>query len=228
MATRKDFLASGTLAALAPVVATAAPASTPAPSPSGDELPPFEFNREAFDAIVRGDAKHRHSFASTKLANGTVLGAIQSTLNAYSGPLHESVASVATAAILYHGASITLAFNDDAWNKYFIPSLAGAPKSVKDDVGTPVIGSGNPYLRADKSDDPTVPSLVAKGTTFFVCNNALSGFSHIAASTLKRPVTSVYADLKGMLVKGAMLVPAGVWAVGALQEAGYTYLQTTL
>jgi len=77
--------------------------------------------------------------------------------------------------------------------------FAGAPKSIKDDVGTPASNSGNPYLRPNKSNDPTAPSLVAKGTVFFVCNNALSGFSHIAASTLKLPVTSVYADLKGML-----------------------------
>jgi intracellular sulfur oxidation DsrE/DsrF family protein len=228
MTTRKEFLASGTLAALAPAVATAAPASTPAPSSMNDELPPFQFDRGAFDEIVRRDARHRHSFASTKLGNGTVLDAIQSTLEAYSGPLHESIAMVATAAVLYHGASIALAFSDDAWNKYFIPSLAGAPKSVKDDVGSPASGSGNPYLRADKPNDPTVPSLIVKGTAFFVCNNALSGFSQIAASALKHPVTSVYADLKSMLLKGAMVVPAGVWAVGALQEAGYTYLQTTL
>jgi hypothetical protein len=39
---------------------------------------------------------------------------------------------------------------------------------------------------------------------------------------------AAYAKLASNLVPHAMLVPAGVWAVHALQEARFTYEQVTL
>ena len=221
MSTRKDFLAVGALAALAPTTAKAIPVAD-------NKLPPFAFDRAAFDAIVKREAKHRHSFSATKLAKATVLDAIENTLEAYDGPLHEPISTVSTAAILYHGASIVLALNDDAWNHLIVPAVPQASESLKTDLSTVTAGKGNPYLHPSPDTEVSVEALVAKGTTFFVCNNAFSGFAQLIAKATKRPAPDVYADMRSKLVKGAMLVPAGVWAVAALQEAGYTYLQTTL
>jgi intracellular sulfur oxidation DsrE/DsrF family protein len=86
----------------------------------------------------------------------------------------------------------------------------------------------NPFLKSTKPEEASVESLVKGGTIFFACNNATQGFAHLLASIAKSPPRAMYDRLVAGLVPGASLVPAGVWAVHALQDRHYTYLQTTL
>jgi hypothetical protein len=50
----------------------------------------------------------------------------------------------------------------------------------------------------------------------------------MTATTLGKPFDDVYSDFAHHLVNNAMLVPAGVWAVHAIQEQRFTLLQTSL
>ncbi|HVA33492.1 MAG TPA: hypothetical protein VNG31_05050, partial [Candidatus Baltobacteraceae bacterium] len=122
MATRQSFIAANLLAGSLAALAAAAPAraNSPSPSPAPKEtIPPLEFDLAAFDAAAARPASHRHMFATTKVAGGVVLHAVQNTLDAYA-LLKEPLGAVTTAVVLYHGASITMAFDDAIWKELIV------------------------------------------------------------------------------------------------------------
>lgn len=239
MHTRSDFLVAGTLAAIAGPVTTRAAATTPpaakaSPSPSPEpSLPPLQFDLAAFDKTLDVAAPHRHLFAAKKIAGGDAFSAIRSTLNAYA-EIGVAWKSVAPVAVLYHSA-VFLGFDDAMWNDYFVPlrlkvrhDLPGIAKDF-DTVYDPK-KRGNPCLhKAGGKRDSSIESLIADADAhFFVCNNAAEGFARFIAEHLKKRPADVYADLAAHLAPNASLVPAGVWAVHAVQERKYTLLQASL
>jgi intracellular sulfur oxidation DsrE/DsrF family protein len=229
MQNRSDFLGLGSLAMLATVGAVA----SPGPSPSAEPIPPLRFDLAEFDALLKTDARHRHLFASTKIDGGEVLVAIRNTLNAY-GDVGIAAHDVRPVAVLYHGVSVLLGFDDAMWNEYFLPLHGAAPKlgEFAKDFNTIYDAKkrGNPcFHKTGGRDDSSIESLVADaGARFFVCNNATRAFAQFVATRLKKKPPEVYAALAGHLVSNATLVPAGVWAVHAVQERNYTLLQATL
>jgi hypothetical protein len=237
MQTRFDFLASGALAALTPAVAAAAPASpssaTPAPS-AKPSLPPFTFDMAAFDAALSTNAEHRHMFASTRAEGGLAFGQMRGVVDAYT-EIGIAATAVRPVAVLYHGVSVFLGFDDTIWNDYFIPLYAqkmlSSSEAAKDFESIyDAKKRGNPCLhKTGTSDDSSVEALVAlAGARFFVCDQATRGFSRLAARKLKHDPLDTYATFTAHLVPNAMLVPAGIWAVHAVQERRYTYMQCTL
>jgi hypothetical protein len=159
---------------------------------------------------------------------------MRNTLNAYTDigiPLRD----VVPVTVFYHGASVLLAFDDAMWNEYFVPLRPKGPPSGKEffkdfDSVYDAKTRGNPCLhKKGGREDTSLESLVADaGARFFVCNNATQGFAHYIASHLKKPALTVYQDLMAHLAPNASLVPAGVWAVHAIQERKYTLLQASL
>jgi intracellular sulfur oxidation DsrE/DsrF family protein len=225
MTTRGEFLAGTAVAAAQ--IATA----SPSPKPS---FPPLHFDMAQFDAVLGVPARHKHLFASAKINGGLILDSVRGTIGAYrdvGAPLKD----VQPAVVFYHGSSF-LGFDDRIWNAYFIPFMQPkAGKALNDfqkDFNT-VYNSkvrGNPCLhKTDKPDDTSIESLVADaGTRFFVCNNAAKGIAGGVATALKLDPLDVYTQMSAHLVPNAMLVPAGVWAIHAVQERKYTYMQATL
>ncbi|MBV8148204.1 MAG: hypothetical protein JO092_03845 [Candidatus Eremiobacteraeota bacterium] len=234
MVTRGDFLASTALVVASPTGASPSPASSPTPQ-SEASFPPLEFDVTAFDAALSTTATHRHLFAATKLAGGLVLGQMRGVLDAYED-IGMPAAGVHPVAVFYHGLSVLLGFDDVVWNEYFIPTRSKRTQHMNEyerDFNTvydPKV-RGNPCLhKTGKKDDSSIEALVADaGARFFVCNNAAKGFAqYYIAPRLKSDPLKVYATLAAHLVPNAMLVPAGIWAVHAVQERRYTYLQATL
>jgi intracellular sulfur oxidation DsrE/DsrF family protein len=231
MTSRKDFLiATSAIAALTPGAALAA-APTPAATATPAEPPRFAFDRAAFDTVVNRSAKHRHSFASRVIEDGLVLGTIKNVLDAYENSLDEKPASVTSAAVLYHGYSVLLAFNDGIWNELIIPAakkMTSTPALA--DVAKMSVGDGNPYLHKPKdgSYDDSIETLAGRGAYFMACNNAVDGMADAIARALKITPAAAYAQIVGGLVPNGLLVPAGVWAIHALQEAHFTYQQINL
>jgi intracellular sulfur oxidation DsrE/DsrF family protein len=231
MHSRADFLASGTLAAIGATTGRSKPAATPSPPASISEppetIPPLAFDLAAFDARTTAPAAHRHLFAATKMHGGEPLGAVDSTQQAYK-LIGVPITGVMTAMVLYHGTSIMMAFDDAVWRTFFVPALPHFPPFAAEDVAAYTAAKGNPLRTAMKPDDASMESLAATGTMFFVCNNAAKGFAHLLGATLKKPPLDVYHEMVAGLLPGASLVPAGVWAIHALQERRFTYLQTTI
>jgi hypothetical protein len=229
MTTRKDFLiASATATALAPVAASATTAA-PSASHAGD-IPPFVFDKAAFDALVSRDVKHRFSFASEKIAGGQVCYTMTNVLDACDGALGEKPVSATAAAVLYHGTSLALGFNDVVWNEMFAKALPKLAPSIRADLAGLKAGDGNQWLHKPTFGDydASIDTLGKRGAVFFLCNNATTGFARSLATALGMTPAAAYAKLTGNLVPHAMLVPAGVWAIHTLQEARFTYQQVTL
>ena len=234
---RKNLLAAGTALAAASAMAPTLAAATPSPAPARTpepSLPPLQFDQARFAAILGQTARHRQAFSSTKISGGTVLDEMVSSMYAYEVDLGEGPGTMHTVAVLYHGPAITLAFSDALWQNYFRPAIPHVSPSLRAMLGDNDVpaGTGNPYLHRNKNaaleDDSSVEALVARGSHFFVCNNALQGFSYAISHALGMQALTVYKALLGGLVDGAMAVPAGVMAVNACQEAHFTFLQATL
>jgi intracellular sulfur oxidation DsrE/DsrF family protein len=230
MTTRRAFIATAAAIAAAPGIASAA-SPAPNPSPSEAPLPKLNFELTAFDAILDRDAAHKHLFSSRNLDTGDVFGAVRATLNAY-GDVGVPLNAVAPVVVLYH-TSIVLGFDDYAYNTYIRRTLQAMRKRHPSDAQNIddllSAKSGNPALVKGKAPwDASIPSLVADaGLHVFICNNALDGFAQLIAEETKRHAADVYADLRAHLVPNATIVPAGVWAVHAIQERRYTLLQTS-
>jgi len=226
--TRGEFLAASAALAATPQVAAAA---TPPPSPE-PSFPPLRFDVAAFDLVLNVPATHKHLFAAAKLNGGLILDAARNTLTAYTD-IGVSIKDVQPALVFYHFTSC-LGFDDVIWNDFFIPLQPKSPKTSEfaTDFASIYDGKtrGNPCLhKTGKPGDTSIESLIADANArFFVCNNATRYFAGYAAKQLKLDPLDVYGKMTAHLVPNAMLVPAGVWGIHAVQERHYTYLQATL
>jgi len=218
---RQYFLAASAAGAAA-VNAVPAFAAAPATASVGVS-PKFVFDRAAFEAQLNRPVRHRQVFASTALEDGQVLRYMENSIAAYADGFGEGPGTLHAAAVLY-GASIALACDDTIWTKYNVRAVLGAfPKPEK--ISAPD-APGNPFAAR-------VALLASGGASFFVCNNALHGVAaFFAAKNDVLPADSagnraVYDDLAAHLWY-ATLVPAGVAALNAAQEARFTLIQATL
>jgi intracellular sulfur oxidation DsrE/DsrF family protein len=227
---RRRFV--GTTAAVAfavgaePVMQAATLASTSGVSATV----PFIFDRDAFRAEINLAFPHRQVAAPQSFADATVaLSHFRNALAAYADPNGFAAGpnSLHCAAVLYGGRSLALALNDAMYAKYPVGLLSDEEMRPKDT-------SARAYwtaLKKNPMNEFYLP-LADQGVSLFVCNNALSGYAAEIANrtaTPGRPVTrqdvvEIHADLAQNFVRGGVLVPAGVAALIALQEAGFTYL----
>ena len=119
------------------------------------------------------------------------------------------------------GVNTSFAINasDALWAKFKL----GERFDVKDPVtGQPAVR--NVYLGTGKDDKrSSVRLLQARGAVFIQCNVALRGAISSLATEFGRPVPEVDAEVVAGLNPGVRIVPALTWAVGMLQERGFTY-----
>ncbi len=211
---------AGSLAALVPMSATPQPGASPVGPPPMEEVLPRGFELGAFDAALATSAKQKHLFACITEAS-VALAATRSTLNAYR-VLGVPATDVQPVVVFYHGKAVLSAFDDAMWARYVIPT-GSAPVSDSKKKKT----AGNPLMKKEGGDwDSSIPALVATADTrFFVCNLATHGYASRFAKHLNLSAKDVYEDLASHLIPNAMLVPAGVWAIQAIQERQYTLLQ---
>ena len=230
---RKNFLAVGAaLAALTPLLEAPSRAEASTLVAFSKRMPLLQFDLAAFESTLGATAAHRHLFASKLVADGDVFFAISNTMAAYAS-LGTAFTAVYPVAVLYH-AGIALAFNDNIWNEILIPLAAKLPSWIS--ANLPAVlkpRSGNPWLHsaagARPDDLDSIDALLAKTRLqMFVCNNALYGYAVTLSGLIDESRATIYNRLCQGLVPRATIVPAGVWAVHAVQERGFTLLQTSL
>ena len=119
------------------------------------------------------------------------------------------------------GINTSFAINasDALWAKFRL----GERFDVKDpSTGQPA--ARNVYLGPGQLDArSSVRMLQARGAVFIQCNVALTGAIRSLAGDFGRPVQEVDAEVRAGLNPGVRIVPALTWAVGMLQERGFTY-----
>ena len=233
---RSSFLAIGLGAGIAPTsVAAAEQTKMFSPTEVADikrlaAAVPFHFDRARFEAILAAPAPHRQVVVATSYsAVGTALSHIRNSIKAYADPLGFDAGphGLRAAAVFYGGYAYAAALDDAMWQKYPIGPLvmeelhpgdaafAETAKTLKTNLVAPI-------YRA---------LVVEEDVSFFICNNALSGFvyqianaaAHGAAIT-RETVVAMHDEFVAHFLPGTMLVPAGVAALNAAQEARYTFL----
>jgi hypothetical protein len=207
--TRSEFLSATAAAAVAPAVAAGPNAAAS----------PYDF--AAIDAALNRPARHRQVFAVARIADGTVMSLVNHTLDAYETTMGEGKGAMHPATVFY-SRGVVLGLGDRIWQTYRIAEAARR----RGEVLTATTSAGNPF-----SDD--LRGLVARGTTLFVCDNALADWSRYLPAMMgstggESSPEEIHAELRRNLVPGALLVPAGVAALNASQEARFTFVQASL
>ena len=180
---------------LASAGALAATLPQSSPAPTMPPLP-RGFSIEAFNGALATPAKHRHAFACISESDNAIAATVN-TLDAYR-EIGVAASDVHQIVVFYHGPAILSAFDDEVWTRYVVPSKTLTKRPVP----------------AGKVPSPT-----------FACNLATLGFASHFAQALHLHKRDVYEDMVAHLLPVAMLVPAGVWAISAIAERGYTMLQ---
>ena len=166
------------------------------------------------------DAPHRMLFdAGTPNAVALV-----HTLNYYES--WKAVAGVEDddidAVVTFYGGTTFHGLDDSMWSKYGL----GEVMDQRDAAGDPY--TINPWrtapLFAGAEMAPAgIEALADRGTTFLLCNNALTFLSGQVAAARGLDAQTVYEDMKAHMLPSVTLVPAMVVAIDQAQQAGISY-----
>ena len=222
MTKRSEFLAAGTVAALA----AGAVGAAVAPASAADNA---VLDEAAFVARIRSSAKHRQLIAAPRVDDGAPLQFVINTLNGFHTAWHESDAGVQIALVLY-GSAVTIGLDDEAWRTY---KLAEIVKKVQQEFLTVDASQGNPWSHPapGRGGDRSVPALVARGVRIILCNTALGDMANrIVAAGYNGgdDAFAVQAKLRARALAGTDVVPAGISSVAVLQENGYSFFSAAL
>jgi hypothetical protein len=213
---RRTFLAQLTgLASIGGVVAgehrTAAQSGRPARNPSGAE----KWDTAWLDSF-KGKHKQLYDLMWHTLR--------PNTLNppAFYLDVHRDVSGLEypdVNVVIGVNTSFALNASDALWAKYAL----GERFDVKDpSTGKPALR--NVYLGTGKDDSrSSIRLLQARGAVFMQCNVALRGAISSLARDFGKPEAEMDAEVRAGLNPGVKIVPALTWAVGMLQERGFTY-----
>lgn len=197
------------LAATAAATSVVAAVGTSAQAQGAVSLP-----LDAFLAQVRSTARHRQCFGSPRVHDGAILHFVTNSLAGFQDGWKEPPDSVAMVAVFF-GSAAALALDDNNWRDF---ALRDVVTGFQGDF-IQQTGEGNPYK-------DVIAGLQRRGVRFYACSNAVGEVARRAAARALAPSHdggAVSERFRGSLLPGIALVPAGVSAIAALQEAGYSY-----
>lgn len=118
--------------------------------------------------------------------------------------------------------SVSMGLADAVWQKYPI----GEDVKVTDpDTNAPA--RRNPSMRVTAEQNAqgygSLEFLQAKGAIFLICDFALGHLSNRLAKATNGKEDEIHADLRTNLVKGAFLVPSGIFGAMEAQNAGCAF-----
>ena len=160
--------------------------------------------------------QRRQLFDSPAPAGGIALVHIMNYYDTYNKAYQVKDQDI-DAVMTFYGQTTFHGVNDAMWEKYQIADFfeTGAKGGNPWRTSPTVLGMSLPQA--------SIESLQKRGTTFIVCNNALTILSGMLAQKRGLDPAKVYADMKANLLPGVHLVPAMVIAVEQAQKAGLTY-----
>jgi hypothetical protein len=128
----------------------------------------------------------------------------------------------ATGVIILRHEAFPLALNHEMWAKYKI----GETEKI-DDPETKAAAVKNPYFEPRpgvlRNDDSAIDKLLACGTVFGACSQALRGHAKRLAKNAGVTVEEATKEFVANVIPGITVVPSGVWGLNRAQEAGCTY-----
>ncbi len=222
MTKRSEFLAAGTVAALA--TGTVGAVSTPASAADNAVL-----DEAGFVARIRSSAKHRQLIAAPRVDDGAPLQFVINTLNGFETVWREAHANVQIVLVLY-GSAVTIGLDDEAWRTY---KLGEVVKKVQQEFLTVDASQGNPWAHAapGRGGDRSVASLIGRGVRINLCNTALGDVANRILAAGYNGTDDAFAiqtKLRARALPGTDIVPAGISSVAVLQENGYSFFSAAL
>lgn len=171
--------------------------------------------------------KYKTAYDSPEIYSGAALAYAQASTEGYRMALNPKAGEVTPVLILRHAASV-MTLNDAMWARMSI----GESRKLKDPTtGEPA--KRNPFINYTKGDKFSmigegggIDALMAKGAIIMACNNALRG----AAYQLRQkepaltPETAM-AEIRKHVLPGVYVMPNGIFAVSAAQDAGCHYMR---
>ena len=214
MTHRREFLAK--IGALAGAMAIDPDELRAVPASSGSA-----WDTSWIDALAA--AKYRVVFNANELADGAAMFFARQFLDDYH-EVHGTADSSTRAAIVFRRAGVSMAFNDQIWERY------GIGEEVKlADPDTGRAAKRNIFWSAKQVPSPddlalALQTLQQRGVISLVCNIAVGRWAGRAAARLHHDADAVRADVAANLVPGAILVPSGIFALIRAQNAGCAYM----
>ena len=210
---RLPFLAALAVAAVV-ALPSARPAALNAQARQAGQVPE--------DRWLKGlTAKHRQFFDSPADGGGIPLVHIMNYYDTYNRAYQVPDSDIDAVGTFY-GAITFYGLNDAMWAKYRL----GEFLKLNDATGKPA--TANPWRAAPvilgmSLPQASVESLQKRGTTFILCNNALTIFAGLLAKQRGLEANAVYADMKANILPGVELIPAMVVAIEQAHAAGLSY-----
>lgn len=207
------------------VTASAALAMTPAPVVA-QVAPAGAFDRAAFAAVLERPYPHRQVTSAVTFDSAAAgLHFLMNSVLSYADPngFGAGPNTLHVAAVFYGGPCVAIALNDEMWEKYPLALMQLPPEARP---ATP------PSSLAHANPSRALYEQLANqhGASFFVCNNALTGLANDLAKAQAGPqatreqARAIHDELAAHFLAGSMLVPTGVGALNAVQEAHFTLL----
>lgn len=174
--------------------------------------------------------KFRTAYDSAEHQNGAALSYAAAAIIGYKQVYRASDGEFTPVLILRHVASI-MALDDDMWSRLDL----GESYKLKDPTTGEDKSKRNPFLTWSKEDkhsytgqEASLSTLLAQGAIVLTCNNALTGM----ANMLRRKETgklasadAALAEIHRHVIPGAYVMPNGIFAVSAAQDAGCHYMK---
>lgn len=167
-------------------------------------------------------SKHKQLFDAPSANGGIVLVHVMNyydTLNRTYKIKDADIDAVAT----FYGATTFFGVNDAMWAKYRIGEFLNTIDPSIDKNATTNPWRTSPTVLGLDLPQASVESLLKRGATFILCNNALTIFSGLLAKARGLDATAVYNDLASNILPGVELVPGMVVAIDQAHAAGLSY-----
>lgn len=186
-------------------------------------------SRDAFLAkCLRNAAPHKQAFIATR-PNGAVFSYVRNSLNGYAYGWGEGAGTLHP-IVIFNGLGVVQGLDDAAWRTHRVAAVlaaAGAPLKVAADgnpwATAPAGLAGGGDIASAYAQNTSLPTLVARGTDFFLCDTALGTLALAVAQTNGGDATAVKNDLRTHLLPSVSLVPSGASALDLALAHGFTF-----
>lgn len=126
------------------------------------------------------------------------------------------------AVFTFYGQITLHGLNDAMWAKYRL----GEFLNEKDAAGALLVANPwrtSPTIMGMAMPAASIEGLQRRGTTFILCNNALTIFAGRVAAARGLDATAVYEEMKANVLPNVTMVPAMVIAIDRAQQRGIAY-----
>lgn len=177
--------------------------------------------------------RYKTAYDSPEIMYGAALNFAAAALDGYRKAMHVNDGEFTPVIILRHAASV-MTLDDAMWERLDL----GEKNKLKDPATNAPGTKRNPFLTWTKADEysstgeeAAISTLLRQGAIILTCNNALTG----VASQLKAKEPANFAtrdaalaEVRRHVIPGAYVMPNGIFAVSAAQDAGCHYMRVLI